>query len=242
MKKILVFLFLVVFFTKTSSVFADNSRLYVVPETNFGTPNLPELYANEGKTFRREGVTITVVPNTIPYDVYLTTAVAEKLGRPIRIGKYWQVTDVYEIWFRSFFNSARVENVRQESIIVIPYSESDLRISSYASLPEESLKVVCSPNGGETWTMERSSSVDSSANTVSALTKIGGGCMLMSGFVPVNQYNNYRSVRGAFTSADDIDMVVRQDVQDAPLSTQISIGLHNIFTTLFNLLKKPFIH
>jgi hypothetical protein len=84
MKKILVFLFLVVFFTNTSSVFADNSRLYVVPETNFGTPNLPELYANEGKTFRREGVTITVVPNTIPYDVYLTTAVAEKLGRPIR--------------------------------------------------------------------------------------------------------------------------------------------------------------
>lgn len=223
-----------------SQIYASTNRLYIVPETNSERPNLPELYANEGKTFRRNGVTITVVPNTIPYDVYLTTAIADKLQQPIRIGKYWQVTDVYEMWFRSFFNKARVENVRQQSIVVIPYTNDDLRVTASVSLPEASLKVVCSPDGGETWTMERSSSVDSSAKTVSALTKVGGGCMLMSGFVPVNQYNNYRSVRGAFTSADDVDTLIHQDIQEAPLSTRISFSIGSIINSLSELILQIF--
>ncbi len=238
------FLFLLFFFLLLSPIFSpvlsSTSRLYVVPETNFQRPNLPELYANEGKTFRRDGVTITVVPNTIPYDVYLTTAISERLQQPIRIGRYWQVTDVYEMWFRSFFNGARVENVRQQSIVVIPYTDGDLRVTASVSLPEASLKIVCSPDGGETWTMERSSSVDSSAKTVSALTKIGGGCMLMSGFVPVNQYNNYRSVRGAFTSADEVDSIIRQDISEAPLSTRISFSIQSVINSIASLFSDIF--
>lgn len=241
MKKFCFLLLCFLFFAPSiSPLHAVTSRLYVVPETNFQRPNLPELYANEGKTFRRDGVTITVVPNTIPYDVYLTTAISERLQQPIRIGRYWQVTDVYEMWFRSFFNGARVENVRQQSIVVIPYTDDDLRVTASVSLPETSLKVVCSPDGGESWTMERSSSVDSSAKTVSALTKIGGGCMLMSGFVPVNQYNNYRSVRGAFTSADEVDSIIRQDIQEAPLSTRISFSIQSIVNSLISMVTQLF--
>ena len=203
---------------------------YPTPGNTIPRPGLPELYANEGRTFQRNGITITTVPGTIPYDTYLTVQVVEKVY-PIHIAKYWQVSDIYEIWFRSHFNQAKVENARKESIVVIPYIENDLHLTPFANLPEESLKMVCSPDGGDTWTMEKSSSVDISAHTVSALTEVGGGCMLMSGFVPVTQYNNYRAVKGAFVSNEtEVKNLVRDELDEAPFLTRLSVIFKQIFS------------
>ena len=220
MKRIFFALSILYLFT-VSPVDALTSKLYTQPATTPPKPQLPELYANEGKTFTRSDITVTVLPNTIPYDTYLTVQTVEKV-HPIRIGKYWQVSNIYEIWLRSHFNSAKVKNTQKDSIVVIPYTDDSLKVLPYTNFPTEPLKVVCSPDGGATWTMERSSVVDSSVHTVSALTRIGGGCMLMTGFVPAGQYNNYQSVKGAFVeNPDEMTALVKEDLSTAPLAMRI---------------------
>lgn len=202
-----------------------STKSYTIPGPSAPKPHLPELYANEGQTFHAKGITVTVLPGTVAYDSYLTFDVVDKVN-PIRIARYWQVSDIYEVWIRSHFNEAKVRNPERGSIIVIPYKDSDLRVSPFLSFPESSLKVVCSPDGGATWTMERSTSIDTRAKTVSAITDIGGGCMLMTGFVPATQYNNFSSVKGAFVSnQSQIQDLIAEDLQEAPLRMRLTAAV-----------------
>lgn len=152
-------------------------------------PRFAHILQNEGGFFRYEDWLLTIAPRTFDYDIYYQHGCWKK-SFPIRIGRYWQVSDICEFWPRSHFNGATAER-NKPWIISFRYDDNDLLVFPGLYFPESALKIVYSPDGGNTWTMLRSSIVDTENNTVAALTSEPGGFMVMSGFVAADTYYDY---------------------------------------------------
>lgn len=154
-------------------------------------PSVPDVRAHEGAYIQFSPWRHLVSPETFSYDVYFEKGCWKK-SFPIRIGRYWQLSDICEYRPKSFFNKAAAE-VDKSWIISYHYQDAELLVLGGISFPEESLKIVFSDDHGESWTMLRSSVVDPVNNTVAALTDKPGGYMVMAGFVSPRTFYNYNS-------------------------------------------------
>ena len=136
------------------------------------------LLAKTGGVLKMGDQVITIVePNTLLWDSYLGSIVYAK-KHPYHIGSYWQVSDVYDLWFRSFFNDAKIINPLRSSIVAIKYNKNQL-----GKLPENSLVLAQSLNEGKTWKILPTSVVDKKNRTVAALSTVKGYYMAVAGFV-----------------------------------------------------------
>lgn len=231
MKKI-TFLVLLMVITALSLIVAPSVRATIDDKTyteprHTQKAGLPELYHDEGKTVRKGRISIVVTPNTVPFDVYVAYGVVPKTSL-IHLGRYWQVSPIYDIWFKSQHNDAKVLEPEKSSIISIPYQYSDLEVIPGISFNENTLKIVYSNDQGNSWTMLRGSTVDTENKTVSAITDIGGGFMLMSGFVEPTQYVNYQKVRGAYVTNPDMQKrIIEDEIADTPFYVRIRYTLYD---------------
>src|SRR3989344_4481989 len=89
-------------------------------------PAQPDLVKNEGGGISIDPISVIVNDNTFPYDIYLYSKEIAKTN-PAQIQGMWQVTDSYQIYFKSFFNDAIVTDPGQEFILNIRYDEIKLK-------------------------------------------------------------------------------------------------------------------
>jgi hypothetical protein len=93
------------------------------------------------------------------------------------LGRCGRFRIIYEVWFKSFFNNAKILYPNKPSIFAIRYEKSQLD-----NLPESSLKLAYSADEGKTWKILPTSVLDKKNRTVAALTKKGGHYMLVAGY------------------------------------------------------------
>lgn len=145
--------------------------------TSAGTSSgFPEVYAKQAAVIKKHPVVAIVEEGALPWDSYLSMTVFQK-RYPFHIGMMWQVSDVYDLWFKSFFNNAKILYPDKPSIFAISYEKSQL-----GKLPEASLKLAYSSDEGKTWKILPTSVLDKNNKTVAALTKNGGYYMLVAGY------------------------------------------------------------
>lgn len=174
-------------------------------DKSYGYPSLssmparPDIMQYEGGTFVQNAWELTVAPRTFSYDIWYQHGCWKKTF-PMRIGRYWQISDICEFWPRPHFKPNSAPAVSERSwIITYHYKDDDIKVLGGISFPEESLKIVFSDDHGESWTMLKSSIVDAENNTVAAITDGQGGYTVMAGFVSPNTYYNYKEVKGVST-------------------------------------------
>jgi hypothetical protein len=183
-------LFILIFLLVPLPAFASKS--YDTPESMSSVPREPHVRKLQGATNQFTDWTMIVPPDTFSYDIYFEHGCRLKTF-PLRIGRYWQISDICEFWPKSHYNNATAE-INRAWMISYKYDENDLGLVKKLSFPEESLKIVFSDDNGETWTMLRSSVVDTENNTVAAITDKPGGYMVMSGFVKPNVFYSYSDI------------------------------------------------
>lgn len=160
-----------------------------------GAEPRPDLTSERGDIVSEEGV-VTVVPaQTFSFDVYLTVTQMLK-GVPTVISNknitgqicrnqipFFQVSPVYEIYYSSFFNDAKILSVlyAQPIILAIPYQTQDLLITGLPgkSFNQKNLKIAFSTDK-KTWKILPRSVVDLANKTVSVLDKPNGFYMLVA--------------------------------------------------------------
>lgn len=144
----------------------------------------PEVYANKGATLNKDNLTVIVEENTLSQDSVLSYSITPKKN-PLHFGNYWQVSGVYDLSFKSFTNGDGITPAKS-SILALRYKKDELDI-----LPENSLKLAVTLDGGKTWKILSNSVLDKNNNTVAAVTKVGGSYMLVAGFVPNGAADTY---------------------------------------------------
>jgi len=174
------------------------AKTYTAPTTFTGKPSSPDIIHDQGAIVKRDNFSITTAPGTVPFDSYVSVGCSSS-SNPISIANYWQVTPICEVFFRSQHNDAKYLSPLKSSIVSRKYTVESLRYFGVFFLPETSLKLVKSTDGGQTWTMLRNSVVDIENDTVSAITEANGAFMLMTGFVEPTTYYSYSDVKGVST-------------------------------------------
>lgn len=144
---------------------------------------VPDVRANGGATINKDPVVAIVDPGTVKWDTTLAVVKTPKAGA-VRLNGLWQVSDVFDVRFRSSYNSA-VIIPDKASILVIRYNPEWLG----KNLPEKSLKLVYSTDGKK-WKLLKTSIWNKNNRTVAAMTKVGGYYMLVAG------YGSYTSESG----------------------------------------------
>lgn len=139
----------------------------------------PDLHVAEGGNVQKGDVTMLVEAGTFPFDVYLSVAPTPK-QTPAHFKGWWQVSDVYDVWFHAQFNEARVTDVEKPSVLVLRYEPVDLHTSSAFIFPEKSIRVAYSADEGTTWSILPNGVINEHANTVGVATPIGGRYMLVA--------------------------------------------------------------
>lgn len=132
--------------------------------------------AKSGGVLTADDVIMIVEPGTLPWDSYLSSTIHTK-KHPHHFGSYWQVSHIYDLWFRSFFNDAKIVDPLKPSIIAIRYNTNQL-----GKLPEKSMKIAYSADEGKTWRILPTSVLDMKNKTVGALTITKGYYMAVAGF------------------------------------------------------------
>ncbi len=164
---------------KSSSSSSSTSSSSTTSSTSSGGGgSSPQIYALQGKIVTAGSSIVIVDPGTLPWDAYVGSIIYQK-NNPKRIGSYWQISDIYDLWFKAFSNNAKIVNPQKQSIIAIKYSKSQLD-----KFPESSLSLAYSADDGKTWKILPTSVIDKQSHTVAALSKIGGQYMLVAGFSP----------------------------------------------------------
>ncbi len=170
-----------------------SAKTYTSPISYTLRPSQPDINVNEGKTIKKDRFTTIILPGTVAYQAYLSLGIVPKTN-PIQIGKYWQVSNIYDVCLKSYHNSAKILDPLRNSVVSISFVSNDLRTSSGDNLPEASLKIVKTTDNGISWTMLKTSVVDSENKTVAALSDVCGGFMLVSGFVDPRTLYNYKAI------------------------------------------------
>ncbi|MBP9798096.1 hypothetical protein KBC70_03015 [Candidatus Woesebacteria bacterium] len=171
---------------------AQASKSYDTPESMSSHTREPQVRQNQGATVYLTKWLMTVPPETFSYDVYFEHGCRLKTF-PLRIGRYWQVSNICEFWPKSHYNLAAAE-INRSWMITYQYAESELGVLGGLAFPESSLKIVFSDDNGESWEMLRSSVVDEENNTVAAITDKPGGYMVMAGFVKPDVFYSYSDI------------------------------------------------
>ena len=83
-------------------------------------PALPDLVKNEGGNINIDPISVIVNDQTFPYDIYLYSREIKK-NNPVEKEQMWQVTDSYQLYFKSFFNEAIIIDPNGQFIIFILY-------------------------------------------------------------------------------------------------------------------------
>ncbi len=139
-----------------------------------------DILANEGAVTEKHSLISIVGENTFSWDVYLAVGVTPKTGA-FRITNtlYWQASDIYEVWFKSFFNDAKVleTEFKKPAIIALRYTPEAIE----PILPIKNLKLAYSQDK-LVWKVLANSVHDPINKTVSVVTKQGGYYMLVSGY------------------------------------------------------------
>ena len=181
---------------------------------NNASESRPHLVRNEAGIVKNSGggsniVSIIVSANTIPFDSFITVENEVKKSL-IRIGAYWQISEVKKVWFHSFHNRATVAESLQmnPSVISMTYSNHDLAppgVPGYF-FPQHNLKLAYSSDGIK-WKILQNSVVDTQNKTVASINKIGGYYMIVS--TPYLKLNS--TVRELF------DIQHQQDFLESPV-------------------------
>ncbi len=196
--RVVVSIFLVgIFFVFIlTPVSADYS--YSSPSNFTQTPRNPEVMAGGGGTLRKDLFTLIVAEGTTPWDAYISYGYVKKTNL-VRLCRYWQISDIYEFKLRSHFNNA-VISPQKDTLISFSYNTDHLKVFPLVYFPEQTLKIAETDDNGLSWTMLKNSVVDTENNTVSAITKLNRGYIIVAGFVNPKIMCNYDdSVKGVST-------------------------------------------
>lgn len=200
----IVVLFLCVVLLNPSLAFADYT--YTSPSNFTQAPRNPEVYAREGAVSRKDLFTLIVARDTTPWDAYISYGYVKK-SQPLRLCRYWQVSDIYEFKLRSHFNNAVIAP-QQDTLISFKYSDELLKVFPFVYFPENTLKIVETDDNGLTWQMLKNSVVDKENKTVSAVTKLNKGYAIVAGFVNPKILCNYDTsqVQGVTTKSESLSL------------------------------------
>ncbi len=201
---LIVFLFLS--FLAIMPHVAYASKSYGKP-TLSSFPSSPSIRADDGGVFVLNPWHVIFEPQSYPYDIWIQTGCWDK-SFPMRLVRYWQISDICEFRPKAYQvgNDAPAVPLKKW-ILTYSYTDEDLQVfGDVLAFPESSLKIVHSNDYGKTWTMLRSSTVDTFANTVSVVTDKPGGYMVMAGFAPAGAFYNYGEVKGASDSRKTHDV------------------------------------
>ncbi len=188
--------FFLFFFLNLPEVNADYQ--YDEPTNFTQAPAKPEILAGEAATIYKYPFTLIFKDDASPWDAYVSFGHVKK-NQPVRLCRYWQVSDIYELKLRSHFNEALIQQ-QNDTLMSFAYSEELLKVFPFIYFPEDSLKLVETDDNGLTWTMLKNSIVDTENNTVSAITSLNKGYIVVAGFVNPKIICNYdNSVKGATT-------------------------------------------
>ncbi len=142
------------------------------PEYLGGAP-LPTTIVEKSKV-------ISLAPaGAFKWDAYLSVIETPKTGT-FRIPgtSFWQATPIYEVWWRSFFNSAKIlsSEVQKPFTLVFKYNTDSFE----KTLSEKALRLAYSTDGKK-WKI-LPSLLSTKNNTLATITKTGGYYMLVSGY------------------------------------------------------------
>lgn len=161
---------------------------YYPPKNNNGVlgqsypPPQPDILANLGGTVSIDPIAVLVEENTFPYDVYLWV-IPRTMYEPLSLSGMWEITDMWEIWFRSFHNYAKVINPNKKYNLSIKYQPEQLISSDGILMPERSIKIITGPTYNGPWTVINNTAIDTKTHTASILTTNGGFFSLIAGWV-----------------------------------------------------------
>lgn len=185
----------------STSEFSANVQATLPPNAPPAEP-APDIRANESGVVSRGAALAMVQPMTFPWESKLTVNTVSD-NRPFHIPgtMYWQASPMYEIWFKAFFNDARIlpDEVRNPFVLALNYDPTKLE----SVLPEKNLKLAYSEDEGKVWSVLSNSVLDQLNNTVAVVTKDGGWYMLVSGYVtsqPASQSNTPKVQSATITS------------------------------------------
>ncbi len=143
------------------------------------TPKKPDLLATHSGFTVKNDVISFAPPATFLWDVYLDVSHTPQTGTRRVSGAYWQASGIYNAWYKSFFNDAKImpEVIATPYLLAIKYDPIKLD----PNLPEGNLKLAYSQDG-EVWKVLPNSVLDMVNKTVAVVTKQGGYYMLVSGY------------------------------------------------------------
>lgn len=152
------------------------------PIISLNTPPIRiDLAPLQGGIIDRSDIVSIVPPGTFKWVAYLSIQETAKKGAFRLPGtQYWQSSDIFEYWWKAYYNDARIlaDEVQKPFIISLSYNPLTLE----PTLPEKNLKLAYSSNEGKTWRILSRSVLDQENNTVATVTKEGGWYMLVSGY------------------------------------------------------------
>jgi len=112
------------------------------------------------------------------WDVYLDVNNTPQNESQKITDSYWQASGIYNVWYKSFFNDARIlpDVVQKPFLVALKYDASLLD----PNLSEKNLKLAFSGDDGKSWKVLNNSVLDMVNKTVAVVTKNGGWYMLVS--------------------------------------------------------------
>lgn len=140
----------------------------------------PDFVAQTGGVVGKEQVVSVALPGSFLWDVYLDVSLSPQVSPRFLGSGYWQASPVYEVWYKAFFNDAKVlpQVIAHPFILALKYDLATLD----PNLPVANLKLAYSADEGKTWSLLPDSVLDRANQTVAVLTKKGGHYMLVSGY------------------------------------------------------------
>lgn len=165
----------------STSEFGPNVHGRVRGLPTASTPRGIDLAPFQGGVIDRSDIVSIVPSGTFKWDAYLSIQRASRLGA-FRIPgtQYWQASDIFEYWWKAYYNDARIlaDEVQKPFIVSISYNPLTLE----PNLPEKNLKLAYSGDEGKTWRVLPNSVLDQQNKSVATVTKNGGWYMLVSGY------------------------------------------------------------
>ncbi len=208
--------------TSTSSTSSSSTTASSSSSSDSSQSKPVDIKASQAGLVSRDGLVFIIPAGTIDWDAYLTLSTTPK-GHPYYINGFWQVSPVYNVWFKASFNDAKVVKPNHDILMAFKYQTSWLE----NKLPEKTLKVAFSEDKTK-WQILTSSVIDPVNKTVAALHKAGGYYMLVAGWgrphVTYAGKSTWLPAKDAFTPTVAVEKLTpppRLTVTPAPRSTKL---------------------
>ncbi len=163
--------------------------------------------------------TIIVEPGAIGFSSNVSHNSYPAYNPPIgTITPFGGIGEIHQIWLTDFYNGARIipSVQRRPSIVSLSYNHFQLLKSGGGSIPERTFRLAYSLDGKK-WTVLRSSVVDPINNTVSAITKVGGYYMIVSGY----SYAPPVKAKKVLSATTEVSPIPKAIVNNSPILKDI---------------------